>query len=224
MILDVFPRLRSRGVVYWGLLACSLISALTIMPGSESHASDFTGVAPVLVDLSAYEGHWQRTEAVETDAARESAIKEAVSGLSWIMRTMASGVLRRTTAPPPEMQFAWDGARLHQGFSSKNGGFSRIIELGGELITRKDQRGVDFDSSWTWTEAGLRLRWEQHQADGNNLYRLDENAGTLTVQHMIHITAISNVDPILFVSRFLRTDRPARAADGLDDVARVSVD
>ena len=174
------------------------------------------------VDLSGFEGHWQRIEIRESDAARESAIAGAVSGLSWIVRKFARGNLNESTTPPPELQFAWDGEQLHQGLADENGGFSRRIELDGELRVLKDSRGVDFASSWVWTGQELRLRWEQHQAHGSNIYRLDEDSDTLVIEHTINVTAISNIDPIVFHSRFSRTDLPARAAAGLDHVARVA--
>jgi len=223
MILKVLSALKSHRSAS-SLIVAALISTLALTPGRESLAAEVASVDSAVVDLSNFEGHWQRIESTEADAARESSIEKAIAGLSWIVRTMASGVLKRTTAPPPEMQFAWDGARLHQGLPSDDGGFSRIIELDGELITRKDNRGVDFASCWKWTDGGLRFQWEQHQAEGNNFYRIDENAETLIVQHTIRVTGISNVDPIVFVSRFGRTDLPARAAAGLDHVARAAID
>jgi len=202
--------------------AFALISALTISPVSLCLAAN--AAESTVADLSGFEGHWQRVEVSESDAARESAIEKAVKGLNWIVRKMASGVLRRSTAPPPELQFAWDGQQLHQGIVSKDGEFSRLIELDGDLRVLKDNRGVDFASAWTWTDQGLRLRWEQHQAIGNNVYRLDEEAQTLTVRHTIIVTAISNVEPIVFQSRFSRTDVPARSAAGLHDIARTTSD
>ena len=174
------------------------------------------------VDLSGFDGHWQRIEVPESDAARESAIAGAVSGLSWILRKFARSNLNKSTAPPPELQFAWDGERLHQGLADENGEFSRRIELDGELRVLKDSRGVDFAAAWVWTGHELRLRWEQHQANGSNLYRLDEDADILLIEHTINVTAISNIAPIVFHSRFSRTDLPARAAAGLDRVARVA--
>ena len=205
MLLDVFPIARDRqhGAAFF---VAVLISSLLLFQTSTSAATD--------ADLSAFEGHWQQIETTEGDAARETAIDDAISNLTWIVRTMARGVLRRTTKPPPELQFAWDGERLHQGISTDDGGFSRVVELDGELITLQDNRGVDFASSWAWADGGLRLRWEQHQAVGNNTYRLDDEGETLTVQHTIKITAMSNIDPIIYVSRFSRTDLPARGAAG----------
>jgi hypothetical protein len=232
-----------RQTMSW-LVACGLMSS-SLIPSSASLAANTASAestastsnaskapgAPettagirdtASVDLFGFEGHWQRIEVGESDAARESAIAGAVSGLSWILRKFARSNLNKSTAPPPELQFAWDGEQLHQGLADENGEFSRRIELDGELRVLKDSRGVDFASSWVWTGQELRLRWEQHQAYGSNIYRLDEDADILVIEHTINVTAISNIDPIVFHSRFSRTDLPARAAAGLDRVARVA--
>ena len=58
------------------------------------------GANESLVDLSAYEGHWQRIDEGDSDEARLSAIGTALESLSWLMRRMASPILRKTTAPP----------------------------------------------------------------------------------------------------------------------------
>lgn len=212
-------RKRSSGRTRGWRVSCGLIWTLSLLAGSASLASEPHD--SILVDLSAYEGHWQRIETLESDAARKTSIEGAVAKLTWIVRRMAAGVLRRSTSPPPELQFAWDGERLHQGLTDENGGFSRIIDLDGEFRTLKDSRGVDFASAWTWTREGLQLRWEQHQAHGSNLYRLDEDSDTLIVEHTINVTAISNIAPILYLSRFSRTNLPARAAAGLGHIAPV---
>ncbi len=191
-------------------LLCGLISALVSGPASIGFAAETE--ASAIVDLSVYDGHWLRIEADESDAERKIAIQKAVKGLSWIVRRMAGGVLRRSTTPPHELRFDWDGERLYQALTDKSGGFSRLIELGGEFRTRKDSRGVDFASAWAWTDHGLRLRWEQHQATGNNIYRVDEDSETLIIEHTIIVTAISNIEPIVFFSRFSRTPLPARDA------------
>jgi hypothetical protein len=225
-----------RQMLAWST-ACGLISALALIPASvslaantaSSSAADTTNTPAhastnVVIDLSGFEGHWQQIDVAASDTARKSAIKSALGRLSWIVRSFAGGVLQKSTAPPAELQFAWDGERLHQGMADKNGGFSRRIELDGKLRVLKDSRGVDFASAWVWTGNGLRLRWEQHQATGNNIYRLGEDAQVLIVEHTIQVTAISNIDPIVFRSRFSLTDLPARAAAGLDHIARVNSD
>ena len=57
-------------------------------------------------------------------------------------------------------------------------------------------------------QVGLRVDWEQHQANGNNIYWIDPSSRTLVVEHTINVTAISNIAPIIYVSRFDRLDLP----------------
>ena len=192
-------------------ILCGLLVVFSLVPASSSRAAEMGD--SVSIDLSSYEGRWQRVDDGEADEARLSAIDRAIDDLSWIMRTMAAGVLRKTTRPPPEMEFVWDGERLHQGLQGKDKASSRPILLDGKLRSGKDRRGVPFSWAWAWTDLGLRVRWEQHQAHGDNVYRIDERDGhTLVVEHTINITAISNIEPIVYRSRFSRTDLPRVAA------------
>jgi len=181
------------------MTATSLVFAFP-MTATSANASS-------AIDLSEYQGHWQRVDDDGADEARLSAIGHALEGLSWIMRRFASPILRKTTAPPTEMRFRWDGHRLYQGVEGQIGEPSRAIDLDGEFVVAKDHRGVDFSSAWTWSGSGLKLRWEQHQAVGNNVYRVDSRNDTLIVEHTIIVTAISNVRPIVFRSRFSRVDQ-----------------
>jgi hypothetical protein len=161
----------------------------------------------IAIDLSQYDGQWHRIEDEVANEARLSAIGRALEDLSWIMRKFASPILKKTTTPPTEMNFLWDGQRLHEATEGPNGDFSRTINLGGEFVVAKDHRGVDFSSAWSWTNSALNLRWEQHQAFGKNVYRIDSRNDVLIVEHTINVTAISNVQPIVFRSRFSRIDR-----------------
>jgi hypothetical protein len=170
--------------------------------------------ASITFDLSDFEGHWQRIDGDGAHEARLSAISHAVEGLSWIMRKFASPILTRTTTPPTEMNFVWDGKRLYQDVEGKSGTSTRAIDLDGEYVVAKDHRGVDFSSAWTWTDSGLILRWEQHQAVGNNTYRIDARGHTLIVEQTIIITAISDVQPIVFSTRFSRIDLAIPTAGG----------
>ena len=160
----------------------------------------------VSADLSEFEGHWQIIEDEESNQARFSAIGEALEGLSWFMRKFASPILRKTTTPPIEIEFTWDGDSLHQGVESKNGDFSRPVNPGGEPHVGRDNRGEEFSSVWAYSEAGLKLRWEQDQAVGSNVYRINSSDDTLVVEHTIIVTAISDIQPIVFHSRFSRID------------------
>jgi hypothetical protein len=202
---------------------CGFCATFCFVPVLSSHAAGFN--ESVMIDLSSYQGRWEKIEDDEFDAARLSAIDSAINGLSWIVRRMAAGVLRKTTAPPPEMEFFWDGKRLHQALQGKDRAKSRPVLLDGRLRSGKDPRGVPFSWAWAWTDGGLRVNWEQHQAIGNNVYRIDERDDhTLVVQHTIQVTAISNIEPIVYLSRFSRTDPPARAAGELDKPEHAAAD
>jgi hypothetical protein len=197
-------------------MLCGLLSVFSLTLGLSSSAAEMTD--SVLIDLSSYEGHWRRIDDSEADAARLSAIDRAIDNLSWIVRTMAAGVLRKTTTPPPEMEFVWDGERLHQGLQGQDMASSRPVLLDGKQRSGEDMRGVPFSWVWAWTDVGLRVNWEQHQARGNNVYRIDEHDGrTLVVEHTINVTAISNIEPIVYLSRFSRTEVPPQVAAGRSD-------
>jgi hypothetical protein len=167
---------------------------------------------PEPAELASYDGLWRSVDTDETEPGRLASIETALGDVSWIVRKMGAGVLRRSTAPPPEMRFAWDGERLHQLVVDGNGSSRRPVRLDEEPVVLKDHRGEDFASNWTWTDAGLQVNWKQHQAYGTNVYRIDEQRQTLFVEHRIHITAISNVQPIVYRSRFERSDLPAVSA------------
>jgi hypothetical protein len=158
------------------------------------------------VDLSEYAGHWERIQDDHMDEARLSAIGHALEGLSWIMRQFAIPFLQKTTTPHTEMDFVWDGQLLHQSATGTNGHDVRAINLDGAALVAKDNRGVEFTSAWTWTGSDLRLSWEQHQATGSTVFRMGTDDLTLTVEHTINVTTISNVSPIVFLSHFVRTD------------------
>ncbi len=192
------------------LLVFSLVSfSASPLPAGASNES-------ATIDLSEYEGNWERIEDAEADQARLSAIGRALEGLTWIMRKFASPILRKTTKPPAEMSFVWDGEHLHQGVRGTEGEFSRPIELGAEPYVGVDNRGVEVSSAWAWDESGLRVHWDEHQATGSNLYRIDARDRTLIVEHTIKVTGISNVRPIVFLSRFSRTDSAESEGDESD--------
>ena len=196
--------------------------AMSLWIGSSAPMPAFGANESLAIDLSDYDGHWERIEDETANEARLSAIGEALEGLSWIMRRFASPILRKTTMPPKEMNFVWDGSQLHQRLINQGGRFSRLVNPGGATHFGKDYRGVDFSSVWALSESGLQLRWEQNQATGYNVYRVDSLEHTLVVEHTINVTAISNIEPIVFLSRFSRIDAvdpPPPAADLADPPA-----
>ncbi|HIF93274.1 MAG TPA: hypothetical protein EYQ60_09145 [Myxococcales bacterium] len=205
-----FERLPLGGIA--AVLAMSLWIGC-LMPMSALGANE-----SLVIDLSDYDGHWERIENDEANEARLSAIGKALGGLSWIKRRFASPILRKTTAPPKEVNFVWDGSQLHQRLISPDGNSSRLVNPGGETHFGKDDRGVDFSSVWALSESGLQLRWEQGQATGYNIYRVDSLDHTLVVEHTIKVTAISNIEPIVFLSRFSRIDAIDPAPLGADHI------
>jgi hypothetical protein len=191
-------------------MACSLRPVLIAF--FLSCAGSAWAISNPADDLAAFEGDWSLVDSEHGDLARRSAIDEAAGGLSWVVRKFAVGALKKTTAPPPKIQFSWDGERLRQRVAGNGGERSRAIEIGGQPRDGKDSRGESFSSSWRWTDSGLQLNWVQHQAHGHNLYRVDSVSGTLVVQYMIQVDAISNMGPIVYESRFGRSDLPRISA------------
>jgi hypothetical protein len=209
--------IQSRILVF--VLGMLVVSAATLLvaPVQVGFAADANATmgsekAPASTELLAFEGTWKKVEDPKDEEDRVSAIDRAIRGLSWIVRKMATGVLNRTTAPALQLEFVWDGERLHQTLEGKDGPVVRPIEIDGESLDFEDDRGVPFTSNWTWIGDGLQVTWKQHQAYGSNVYRIDEESQTLRVEHMIQVTAISNIDPIIFYSRFNRSQSPSLSA------------
>lgn len=167
---------------------------------------------PQAASLALFQGYWQRADSEQSESARISSIDKAIDGLTWVVRKMAGGVLRSTTKPPSEVQFVWDGSALHQRVDGDNGSFTRPVQLGADPIEAIDDRGDSFTSSWEMADEALSLTWEQHQAYGQNLYRLDPDGQTLEIEHIINVTALSGVEPIVYRSRFKRNPASTPAA------------
>ena len=202
------PRIRS-----WALLL--ICCAMLVGPSARSDAIESAQPSPT--QLALYEGLWRRIDDLDADGHRLRSIDSAIRDLSWIVRRMAAGVLKQSTAPPAEMQFTWDGERLHQLVTSGSGEVSRRpVELGAPPRILTDPRGEDFASSWTWTSDGLQVDWKQHQAEGSNLYRIDPQTRTLVVEHRIQVTALSGIEPIVYRSHFGRDSLPAVSSARID--------
>ena len=163
--------------------------------------------------LAEFAGDWRLVDLEVGRASRMTAIDQAIGGLSWVVRKMAAPVLRRTTKPPQRMQFIWDGQQLEQRVPRPEGrDEARAVELDMEIAEGKDSRGEPMTASWQWTGSGLKLSWAQNQAYGHNLYRVDSESETLVVRHTIHVTGISDVEPIIYESRFDRRVLPSVSA------------
>ncbi len=180
---------------------------------SEPTSDPTSASNPSSMRLADLDGRWRKLESGLDESDRLKSIDTAVEPLTWVVRKMAGGVLRSTTAPKPMLHFIWDGARLHERL---RGGEARLIVPGAGPVSAIDSRGEAFEGAWLWTPEGLRFSWRQHQAYGANLYRLDEAKRELTVDHAIHVTAIDGVRPILYRSRFAKDGIPAVSAAGDD--------
>ena len=182
----------------------------------DSTSDPISASNPSSMRLADLDGRWRQLESGPDESDRLKAIDTAVESLTWVVRKMAGGVLRSTTAPQPMLHFVWDGARLHERVRGKRGAEARPIVPGAGPVSAIDSRGEAFEGAWLWTPEGLRFSWRQHQAYGANLYRLDEAKRELTVDHAIHVTAIDGVRPILYRSRFAKDGLPAVSAAGDD--------
>lgn len=211
---------RNLSTFFRLVLAAALLSSSVVQaeePGNLPVSVQL--MVPVSMKLALFQGHWQRTDSEQAESARISSIDKAIDGLTWVVRKMAGGVLRSTTKPPSEVQFVWDGSSLHQRVNGDNGSFTRPVQLGADPIEAVDDRGDSFTSSWEMADEALSLTWEQHQAYGQNLYRLNPDGQTLEIEHTINVTALSGVEPIVYRSRFKRNPEstPASVSTGPSD-------
>jgi hypothetical protein len=158
-------------------------------------------------NLMAFDGHWERVEQTRDEERRVAAIDRAVDSMSWLIRAFAGGVLRRSTRPPAEIKFVWNGSELQELPRDSPDGQYRPIRLDGNTRLADDDNG-EVSLSWHPEPRGMRLRWAQHQAHGSNVYRLEEAGSVLIVEHTIQVTAVSNIEPIIYYSHFTRRELP----------------
>lgn len=192
-------------------LALPLVASLllSLLPASPSVAS-----GPSFSKLADLDGRWQRLQVETDERIRLAAIDTAVESLTWVVRKMAGGVLRSTTTPRSEVHFVWDGRNLYERVPGHRDVEARLVDPEAGTAKAIDSRGEPFEGEWRWTSEGLRYRWRQDQAYGENLYRLDASGRALTIDHAIHVTALEGVGPILYRSHFSRVDRPSVSAPG----------
>ena len=195
----MFFRLLQQHVVELAMLLIVAVSSV----GFEARATGDIEKP----NLMAFDGNWERIDQARDDESRVAAIDRAVDGISWLMRGIAGGVLRRSTRPPSEIKFVWDGSELQELARDKEDSRLRPIRLDGNARLAQDDSG-EVSLSWHPAPQGMRLYWEQHQAHGSNVYWVDEAGDVLIVEHTIQITAISNVEPIVYQSHFMRRELP----------------
>jgi len=193
----------------------AVIVVMQIGPG-------FARADQTTVGLADLEGDWSQVDPEVNSASRLSAIDRAIGGLSWIVRKMAAPVLRRSTAPPARMQFIWDGEQLVQRIMETEGrNAARVVDPEAGPVAFTDKKGGSGTQTWRLTDLGLQMDWTQARAHGHNLYRVDPETKMLVIEHTIQVTAISNFEPIVFVSLFDRRDLPNLApvaSAGIDSI------
>lgn len=151
-------------------------------------------------DLAPFDGRWHRV-ANQSNQARLESIETALADLSWVTRTMAGPILRRTTVPPERYVFRVDEDEIALG------------ERGREprpLLTDGSERRFDGDRGTVTTSArrladAIETRWRTSQAHGSNTFRLEDGGATLVVESVLQITALSGIEPIRYETRFERT-------------------
>jgi hypothetical protein len=220
-------RTRLRADAKSSILALIVIAlapevALAVEPAARPSNDMPTAVAaasspkpdPAVMRLADLDGQWRLLESESDLRARMLAIDVALEPLTWVVRKMAGGVLRSTTAPRSTLLFVWDGERLHERVPGKQRVETRLIAPGAAEFTAVDHRGDSFSGVWDWTSEGLRFRWRQHQAYGANLYRMDPDKRNLTIDHSIQVTALDGLRPIVYRSRFAKDALPAVSTAG----------
>jgi len=185
----------------WALL---LLLAATTATADPMPMASSTSLEPEPRRLEAYAGRWIHRVDESAEVDRFASIDAATLELSWIMRRMATGVLRRTTHPPESLEFSWDGERLHQVATEADGTPPRAVLLDSEPRQWVADNGEETSTHWQWTGSGLRINWQQKQAHGSNTYRVTPDAQALLIEHRIEVTALESVAPIVYRSWFRR--------------------
>jgi hypothetical protein len=192
-----FTHSRSRRV--WTRSAAAILLALLT-------AAPLASAAPTLgtTDLSLYHGRWRPIDLEHDEAERLAAIDRAVDDLSWVMRKMARRVLRRSTKPPVEIGFSWDGSKLLLR-QTRRGKDARTTAV---VLQDRPPADLPKDGDWHWADGGLRGTWVRSEARGSSSYRIDPVNESLLLEQRIEITALDGIEPIVFEIRFGRADRP----------------
>ncbi len=205
------------------VIALAPVVALAREPAAEASSGISMAAAavavqappdPAVMRLADLDGRWRLLESAADTRDRMLAIDFALEPLTWVVRKMAGGVLRSSTAPRSKLHFVWDGERLHERVPGEQRVETRLIAPGAAGFTAVDHRGESFEGAWDWTSDGLRFRWRQHQAYGTNLYRMDPDKRNLTIDHSIQVTALDGLRPIAYRSHFAKDSLPAVSAVG----------
>lgn len=172
-----------------GAITCAAIGVASARPAAADGAPS----------LAAFAGGWTRVRVEEDEAQRISAIRAAIAGLSWITRQFAGPILESTTSPPRGYEFALDDTRL---LMAPRGEPLRPLPLDGSADSSEGPRGT-FTRRARLVDGAIETRWEQSEATGVNVFRLDDE-GTLVIDHTIHVTGLEGVETIQYRARFRR--------------------
>lgn len=182
-------------------------------PVAQAHL-EAAGALPSEEELLRFAGRWDQVADEHAEAERIANIDAALADLSWIVRKMAAGVLHTSAAPPPEVQFAWDGHRLAQLLAVDGETLVRRIDLAGTVGAATAERPPDPDpeARWAWRDGRLEVEWTRDQARGATRFRYDPTDDSLHVAYEIHVTALDGVAPIHYGTRFERRSPPTVSA------------
>lgn len=182
--------------------------ALLLMLAATSVGFEARAIGDIEISsLMAFDGNWERIDRARDEERRVAAINRAVGSMSWLIRGFAGRVLRKSTRPPSEIKFIWDGTELQELARDQSEEQYHPIRLNGHTRLAQDDNG-EVSLSWHPAPQGMRLHWKQHQAHGSNVYRIEEAGDILIVEHTIQVTAISNIEPIVYQSHFMRRELP----------------
>jgi len=195
----MFFRFLQQHVVEFAMLLIVAASSVGFEAGATSDIAK--------PSLMAFDGNWEQIDQARDEERRVAAIDRAVGSMSWLIRGFAGRVLRTSTRPPSEIKFIWDGSELQELARDESEEQYRPIRLDGHTRLAQDDNG-EVSLSWHPAPQGMRLHWKQHQAHGSNVYRIEEAGDILIVEHTIQVTAISNIEPIVYQSHFMRRELP----------------
>ena len=203
--------IRERSNAWRVTLRPVLVLCLIGLAAALSSAEENASRTPSEDELLRFAGSWSRVADATADAERMAAIDAALADLSWLVRKMASGVLRESTAPPPEVRFVWEGDRLVQHLAVDGEVLVRPVELT-ESFGIGSAEGSSAEPRWRWREGRLEVYWTRDQARGATRFRYEPSDDSLHVAYEIHVTALEGVAPIHYGSRFRRHGPPGTAA------------
>lgn len=164
----------------------------------------FVTPAVAELELRDLDGEWRQIEG-PSNAERVAAIESAIAELSWVMRTMAAPILKRTTTPPERYEFDVASDYPHGIALAQRDEDLRPMLLDGRERHFTDQGDGEFSTRSQRHPDAIETRWKHGQAHGSTTFRLADDGSTLVVESLLQVTALSGVEPIRYETRFTRT-------------------